>query len=158
MGTEAISPYSCPSAQPDMREARVFGLLSGTAAEPRVAYLKQEAVIPAADVPPTPGLEPIEVFRFAARCEEGRCAQYADGRCSLGQRLVAGVDAVVDTLPSCTIRNTCRWYAEQGRPACLRCPQVVTLMPKGRDRLSLAAALPAAQMAAEMSQQAGAVS
>jgi hypothetical protein len=140
-----LSPFSCPSAQPDMHEARVFGLMSGTADQPRVAYLKQEAVIPASAVPDTGGLKAIEVFRFAARCEEGRCAQYADGRCSLGQRLVEGLDEVVDSLPSCTIRPTCRWYAEQGRAVCLRCPQVVTLVPTSKDRtdkLSRAAALP----------------
>jgi hypothetical protein len=137
-----LSPFSCPSAQPDMHEARVFGLLSGSAEQPRVAYLKQEAVIPAEAVPDTGDLKAIEVFRFAARCEEGRCAQYADGRCSLGQRLVDGLDEVVDSLPSCTIRPTCRWYAEQGRAACLRCPQVVTLVPQLGDRLSRAAALP----------------
>ncbi len=137
-----LSPFSCPSAQPDMAEARIFGVLSGTAEQPRVAYLKQEAVIPADATPATGDLKPIEVFRFAARCEEGRCAQYADGRCSLGQRLVDGLDEVVDSLPSCTIRPTCRWYAEQGRAACLRCPQVVTLVPQLGDRLSRAAALP----------------
>jgi hypothetical protein len=34
--------------------------------------------------------------------------------------------AVVDVLPICTIRASCRWYAQEGRDACLRCPQVVT--------------------------------
>lgn len=139
-----VSPFSCPSAQPDMQEARIFGVLSGSAEAPRVAYLKAEAVIPAAQVPDTGGLNPIEAFRFAARCEGHRCGQFADGRCSLGQRLVEGTDAVVDTLPSCTIRASCRWHAEQGRQACLRCPQVVTLIPRGSDRLSRAAALPKA--------------
>lgn len=127
-----------------MREARVIGLLSGTPQAPRIAYLKAEAVIPAQAVPVMPGLAPVELFRFAARCEEGRCAQHADGRCSLGQRLVDGVDPVVNSLPSCTIRESCRWFAEQGRPACLRCPQVITLIPHGNDRLSRAAALPEA--------------
>ena len=134
MNTSMPSPFSCPSAQPDMAEARVIGVVSGTAEAPRIAYLKAEAVMPASQV---------EVFRLAARCEEHRCSQFADGRCSLGERIVKGTDAVVDTLPSCTIRATCRWFAEQGEPACLRCPQVVTLIPLGRDKLSQAAALPA---------------
>lgn len=125
-----------------MAEARVIGLVSGSAAEPRIAYLKAEAVIPAEQVSMAGELSTSEVFRFAARCEEHRCAQFADGRCSLGQRLVDRVDAVVDTLPPCTIRATCRWFAEQGEPACLRCPQVVTLIPLGTDKLSRAAALP----------------
>lgn len=138
----STSRFSCPSAQPDMAEAHVIGVLSGTAEEPRIAYLKADAVIPAASSPAMGGIAPTEVFRFAARCEEGRCAQFADGRCSLGARLVAGLDPVVDALPPCTIRKTCRWYAEQDREACVRCPQVVTMIPKGRDRLSQAAALP----------------
>ena len=136
------SPYSCPSAQPDMHEARIFGVLSGTVDEPRVSYLKQEAVIPAAARPDTGGVNPIEAFRFAARCEEGRCGQYAGGRCSLGQRVVEGLPPVIDALPSCTIRPSCRWHAEQGREACLRCPQVVTLIPMGDDPLSRAALVP----------------
>ncbi len=138
------SPYSCPSAQPDMQDARVIGVVSGSAAAPRIAYLKAEAVMPAAQVAMTGAVAAVEVFRFAARCEEQRCAQFAGGRCSLGQRLVDGLDAVVGSLPPCTIRATCRWFAEQGAPACLRCPQVVTLIPQGSDRLSRAAALPAA--------------
>ena len=52
-----------------------------------------------------------------------------------------GLDPVVDALPSCSIRNTCRWFADQERAACVRCPQVVTLIPMGGDRLSRVAAL-----------------
>ncbi len=144
MDASAPSRFSCPSAQPDMAQARVIGVVSGTAAAPRIAYLKAEAVIPAAEVTMHGDLSSSEVFRFAARCEEHRCSQFADGRCSLGERIVKGTDVVVDALPPCTIRATCRWFAEQGEPACLRCPQVVTLIPLGRDKLSLAAALPAA--------------
>jgi len=139
----ALSPYSCPSAQPDMLEARVIGVLGGTAAEPRIAYLAQEAVIAAAEIPPTPGVDPVEAFRLAARCEDHRCAQHVagaeGGRCGLGARIVAQLDPVVASLPSCTIRATCRWYAEQGREACLRCPQVVTLIPRDGSRMSRAA-------------------
>ena len=143
MDSAPVSRFTCPSAQPDMLQARVIGVVAGTPEEPRIAYLKDEAVIDVAALPDVSPMAVTEVFRFAARCEEDRCSQYADGRCSLGQRLVDGVDPVVDSLPSCTIRNTCRWFAEQGRAACLRCPQVITLIPKGRDRLSRAAALPA---------------
>jgi hypothetical protein len=140
------SRFTCPSAQPDMHEARIFGVLSGTAEEPRVAYLKQEAVIPADQRPDTGDLDPVEAFRFAARCEESRCGQFADGRCSLGRRLVEGLDPVVDALPPCTIRPSCRWHAEEGGAACLRCPQVVTLIPmRAGDRLAQVAYTPGAE-------------
>lgn len=133
---------TCPSGQPDMEQARVIGVVAGTPEVPRIAYLKAEAVIPASQLPDVGALAVTEVFRFAAHCEEHRCSQFADGRCSLGQRLVDGVDPVVDALPSCTIRTSCRWFHEQGSAACVRCPQVITLIPRGRDKLSRAAALP----------------
>lgn len=133
---------SCPSAQPDMADARVIGVLSGTSEAPRVAYLKDEARIDPANLPDLGPLEQTQVFRFAARCEETHCAQFREGRCSLGARIVAGLDPVVDALPSCLIRATCRWHAEQGREACLRCPQVVTLVPHGQGPLAAVAARP----------------
>ena len=34
--------------------------------------------------------------------------------------------AVTEALPACRIRPECRWYRQEGRPACMRCPQVVT--------------------------------
>jgi len=34
-----LAVLSCPSAQPDMEDARIIGMLSGTPEEPRVAYL-----------------------------------------------------------------------------------------------------------------------
>jgi hypothetical protein len=29
-------------------------------------------------------------------------------------------------LPTCTIRQTCRWFGQRGRDACVVCPLVVT--------------------------------
>ena len=55
-------------------------------------------------------------MRFAARCEESRCCHF-DGQI---------LPAVVEALPARLIRSECRWYAQEGRPACLRCPRVVT--------------------------------
>jgi len=46
---------------------------------------------------------------------------------------------VVSELPSCQIRDTCRWFAEEGGAACLRCPQVVTLVPSEQNALRHAA-------------------
>jgi hypothetical protein len=130
---------SCPSAQPDMAGARVIGLISGTAEEPRIAYLKQNAEVPVSAVTGLGGLEPTQVFRFAARCEEQRCVHFDGQRCSLGERVVQTLDPVVDALPSCQIRPTCRWHAEQGGEACRRCPQVVTMIPRANNKLNRAA-------------------
>lgn len=130
---------SCPSAQPDMDGARVFGVITGTPDAPRIAYLKREAVVTRAVMAKLGQVEPTQVFRFAARCEEARCAHFDGQRCMLAQRIVAKLDPVVDAVPPCLIRPTCRWYAEQGADACYRCPQVVTMIPRANDRLNEAA-------------------
>lgn len=128
-------PLLCPSAQPDMEDAHVFGIVAGTAEAPRVAYLKQNAAVPDEVLDQLDGLNPTQVFRYSARCEESKCAQYCEGRCSLGQRIADLLPAVTDALPSCQIRHSCRWYAEIGGAACLRCPQVVTMVPAGQGEL-----------------------
>jgi hypothetical protein len=139
---EASTPF-CPSAQPDMADARVFGVLSGTADEPRIAYLKPGVMVDPGALPADDrGVKVTEVFRFAARCEEHQCAHFDGSRCTLAKRIVASLPPVVETLPQCQIRPECRWYAEQGREACFRCPQVVTVVPKRDDALNRAATPP----------------
>ena len=135
--------FLCPSAQPDMEDARVFGVISGTPEEPRIAYLRSDAKLEPEKLTELGPLEPTHVFRFSAKCEENRCAQFDGTRCNLGRRIVEGLDPVVDALPSCQIRPNCRWYAENGKDACLRCPQVVTLIPRDKGRLSQVARTPA---------------
>jgi hypothetical protein len=45
--------------------------------------------------------------------------------------------AVVNVLPPCIIRKECRWYSQEGRAACKRCPEITTisydLSPKVRE-------------------------
>jgi hypothetical protein len=33
---------------------------------------------------------------------------------------------VVEQLPHCMLRPNCRWFQQEGREACYRCPQIVT--------------------------------
>ena len=133
---------SCPSAQPDMQDARVLGVVSGSAEAPRIAYLKADADVGGAMLEKLGSLDPAHVFRFSAKCEEHRCAQFKDGHCSLGRRIAAGLDPVVSALPPCLIRSTCRWFAEEGESVCYRCPQVITLVAEGTARLNKVATLP----------------
>jgi hypothetical protein len=132
---------TCPSAQPDMEGARIIGVLSGTPEAPRVAYAPPGVTIALESIDlgdlPAP-----QVFRFAATCEQHRCAHFDGARCSLAQRIVAQLPEVVDILPRCQIRLTCRWYAEEGAAACRRCPQVVTMIPRRNDDLNRVAAPP----------------
>ncbi len=126
----------CPSAQPEMEDARIFGVIAGTPDAPRVAYLKKSAEVSEDMLAGLGGIPPTQVFRYGAHCEEHRCAHFSGGRCSLGQRVAEQLAPVVAELPSCQIRSDCRWYAETGAAACLRCPQVTTLVPAGDTALN----------------------
>jgi hypothetical protein len=75
----------------------------------------------------TAPLKPTEVFRLAATCEEHKCPHYHGTDCQLATRIVQILPAVVDTLPPCIIRQECRWYYQEGRAACQRCPEVTTV-------------------------------
>jgi hypothetical protein len=110
-----------------MEGAQVFGVITGTPEAPRVAYLQGDATVDLAATPALGGLQPGHVFRIAATCETSRCQHFDGSRCMLAKRIASQLPTVVDVLPRCRIRSSCRWFAEQGGEACLRCPQVVTL-------------------------------
>jgi hypothetical protein len=125
-GAPAADVTFCPSAQPDMDGAVVFGVIGGTAEEPLVAYLDEPQ-------PATPDLlalaepvEPTEVFRIGAPCAEHSCRHFAGGECQLGRKLAEDVSPAVQRLPRCRLRPRCRWWHERGADACMRCPMVVT--------------------------------
>ena len=72
-------------------------------------------------------LKPTEVLRLAATCAEHRCPHFDVADCQLATRIVQILPAVVDTLPPCIIRQDCRWYSQEGRAACHRCPGITTV-------------------------------
>ena len=126
--TAKIAPaLLCPSMTPIRSDAQVFGVLTGSAAEGlQVDYLTEA-------LPATPQLlaaaapaKPTEVFRAAAPCVERRCQHFDWANCQLVARITAMLNPVVSALPRCAIRPTCRWFRQEGREACLRCPQVIT--------------------------------
>ena len=120
----------CPSAQTDRGGVRGF-LASSAArtARQRIGYLTEtlptspEVMALARDAKPT------QVFRMAAPCMNGACKNFEGGSCALAQRIVQAMEPVVSGLPPCQIRKTCRWFHQEGKAACLRCPQVVTEAP-----------------------------
>jgi hypothetical protein len=63
-------------------------------------------------------------------------------RCQLAARIVEMLPEVTESLPPCTIQPTCRWYRQEGRAACFRCPQVVTLNVQVDDRMKRVAGTP----------------
>jgi hypothetical protein len=116
----------CPSAQPDMRESRVIGVVRGTPERPEVSYLDEPHPVTDQLLSLAAPLQPTEVLRFAAHCEEKKCCHFDGHDCRLATRIVQILRPVTQHLPVCRIRPECRWFAQEGEAACLRCPQVVT--------------------------------
>jgi hypothetical protein len=109
-----------------MADVRVLGVVSRDGAAPTLAYL-DEPVAPTAEMLELAAPLPVSnVFRLAARCEETKCTHFDGTRCQLAVRIAKMLPEVVDSLPACTIRPQCRWFRQEGRAACLRCPQIVT--------------------------------
>ena len=134
-----VRPLMCPSAQAGMEDLRLLGVVESTDDGPRVAYLNEDVPVTLellATAAPAPSSE---VFRIAARCEEKRCTHFNGSKCKLATRIVQILPAVADALPICLIRSTCRWYQQEGREACFRCPQIVTQVSNPVEELALAA-------------------
>jgi hypothetical protein len=72
-------------------------------------------------------------LRFSGPCVQAACANWSGERCDV-------IDVVLRTqtadaldrndggvnLRPCAIRESCRWFAQAGPPACDVCPEVVT--------------------------------
>jgi hypothetical protein len=118
----------CPSAQPEWPGAQVFGVVGGTADAPATAYLPTPQPITEQLLQLAGPVRPAEVFRIAAPCACSGCGHFSSetSKCRLVEKTVRWVPAVVDTLPACAIRPACRWWQQEGKAACQRCPQVVT--------------------------------
>ena len=129
----------CPSAQPGMTGLRLLGVIESIDDGSRVAYLNEDVPVTEELLGQTGSVPPTRVFRLAANCEERRCTHFDNHRCNLVTRIVNILPAVVDALPICLIRSTCRWYEQEGHHACVRCPQVVTELSEPTDDFKRAA-------------------
>jgi hypothetical protein len=110
-----------------MDRAMILGVVQQDGPRPVVEYLN-------ARVPATPDvlamaapLKPTEVFRLAATCAEHKCPHFDGADCRLATRVAKMLPPVVDSLPPCVIRKECRWFAQEGAAACMRCPEITTV-------------------------------
>src|SRR5262249_47463321 len=115
--TDGTDPLLCPSARADQDDAVVFGVVAGSVSEPTVTYLAEpqpmtselaEAVVP---------LDPGEVFRIGASCQQSLCQHFDGGKCRLAERTVNMLPAAVSALPPCRLRPRCVWFRQEGRHA-----------------------------------------
>ena len=116
----------CPSARPEMPGAFAFGAVAGTVEAPRLVHFAGPQPVSDELLALARPAEPTEVFRFAAPCAGHACAHFDGQDCRLATRVVQILPAVVSGLPPCVLRPECRWWQQEGKAACLRCPQVVS--------------------------------
>src|SRR5262249_51988337 len=121
---EAAMSKLCPSAQPEMQNCRVLGVVQP---DSTMVYLNQILPVSETVLAMAAPRKPAEIFRFAATCEESKCSHFDGKECRLATRIVQMMPEAVDTLPPCMIRKECRWYSQEGGAACKRCPQVTTV-------------------------------
>lgn len=133
MSKESRKEIDCPSAPANAENARVFGIYTGEAGAHRVGYLTEALPVSDKLLALAKGAEPTQVFRIAGSCDSSGCKHFKNNACALAQRIVEGVRPVVNALPACQIRSTCRWFRQEGKAACFRCPQVVTNNPNASD-------------------------
>jgi hypothetical protein len=122
-----------------MAGARVFGVRRAGPDGARTAYLDRPVEATAEVLALAGPVVPTQVLRLAATCEESRCSHFDGTDCRLASQIVQLLPPVVAVLPRCAIRADCRWFAQEGRAACLRCPQVVTEMADAPEPLKQAA-------------------
>jgi len=109
-----------------MPGAVVIGVVGGTVRQPDVTYLARPLAPTAEVLGLAAPVEPDEVFRFAAPCAEHGCQHFQETKCQLATRISSQLGAAVELLPHCSIRRSCRWWQQEGRAACGRCPMIVT--------------------------------
>ena len=122
-----------------MEGSVVIGVIGGTAEQPEVAYLAAPQPVTEQLLSLTEPVKPTEVFRFAATCAENACQHFDGVKCRLAARTVNMLPVVVDRLPPCPIRSHCRWWQQEGKSACMRCPQIVTEIYHPTEQLAQAA-------------------
>jgi hypothetical protein len=133
MSEESRKQIDCPSATATGENARIFGMMTGTPEAGRLGYLTEALPVSEKLLALAGSADPAQVFRIAARCVTGGCKHWRDNGCSLAQRIVEGLPVVVNALPACQIRSTCRWFRQEGKEACLRCPQIIRAKPTSSD-------------------------
>ena len=117
----------CPSSnQPDLPNSIVFGVINGTVENPRVTYLKKPQPLTEELIELAAPVTPAEVFRTATTCATNKCAHFDGSNCRLAQRVVDQFPVAEDKLQACSIRRDCRWFQQEGKEACVRCPQIIT--------------------------------
>jgi hypothetical protein len=118
-------PLRCPSSRCEPG-AVLLGIMLPSG---QLAYAAERVVIDEEFVAiANEGRSPEARFRFSSPCVRGACRQWTGTGCGVIEAVLAQEQpaATDGPLPHCSIRSTCRWFAQSGREACAVCPKVVT--------------------------------
>ncbi len=119
----------CPSAPYDSPDAKIFGVVTGSVEQPEVTFLDKPEPVTDELLELAKPASPKEVFRISSPCAQGNCSHFngESNTCRLVEKTVRIAPKVVEMLPVCAIRAECKWWEQEGKEACMRCPQVATL-------------------------------
>ena len=126
LAAHEVVPPHCPSAQHTEKGAFAFGVVGGCVSAPEVSYLTERVPVTDELVEMAGPVKPTEVFRIAAPCATSRCKHFDGTDCQLVTKLVQLTPAVTKALPACALRPDCRWWQQEGKAACMRCPAIRT--------------------------------
>ena len=138
-GTPPHAGPLCPSSVPEAPGAVVIGVVGGSVDRPRVRYLDVPAPVTDELLQLTGPVAATEVLRIAAPCIGSACRHFADRQCALAAKAARLLPQVTNDLPECAIRPECRWFGQEGKAACLRCPQVIREDVRPSPQMRLAA-------------------
>lgn len=116
---------SCPSAVA-MPGAVLLGSVN---ADGTVGFIETPIEIDESFMEMGKGLDLERSFRFSSKCVQSGCKQWKDGNCTVIQRIMNAEPEwhlQHAQLPACSIRATCRWYAQEGAKACSYCAYITT--------------------------------
>lgn len=120
--------HTCPSGR-CVPGALLIGVVGR---EGKLGYLRGGVTVDEAFIESLEGgPPPLDRFRFAEPCVEGKCAQWDGTGCGLIDKVMEVASSSVDIpvtlethLPRCAIRKSCRWFHQHGRDACSVCPLI----------------------------------
>jgi hypothetical protein len=122
---ESANNKSCPSSVATPGAV----LLGSVNADGTVGFIETPITIDEAFMEMGKDLELERSFRFSGKCVQSGCRQWKDGNCTVIKRIItAEPDWHLQhpQLPACSIRATCRWYAQEGAKACSYCAYITT--------------------------------
>lgn len=125
----ARASYACPSA-PATAGAGLLGVLGP---DGRIHNLRTPMSVDADFLSAAKAAGPPEArMRFTGTCQTSGCTQWTGTRCGVIDRAMAALQPPAlqapaqPDLPPCTIRASCRWFAQTGPTACPTCALIVT--------------------------------